>query len=101
MADLKALLWGSDTAVSTTVSTSSINGRTSSSASGGSSAAARIRALRELLADDDEFSDLAPKFEVGAKQGGAGFELHRVGDAVACRNIHAAIYDSLRLMKNI
>ena len=26
-----------------------------------------------------------------------GFELHRVGDALASRNIHAAIYDSLRL----
>src|SRR5581483_591121 len=25
------------------------------------------------------------------------FQLFRVGDAVACRNIHAAIYDSLRL----
>ena len=28
---------------------------------------------------------------------GASFELHRVGDAVASRNVHAAIYDSLRL----
>jgi thioredoxin reductase len=28
---------------------------------------------------------------------GAGFELHRIGDAVASRNIHAAIYDALRL----
>ncbi len=29
------------------------------------------------------------------------FQLFRVGDAVSCRNIHAAIYDSLRLCKNI
>ena len=29
-----------------------------------------------------------------------GFDLFRVGDAVASRNIHAAIYDSLRLCKN-
>ncbi len=28
---------------------------------------------------------------------GNGFELHRIGDALASRNIHAAIYDALRL----
>ena len=28
---------------------------------------------------------------------GTGFELYRIGDAVASRNIHAAIYDALRL----
>ena len=28
---------------------------------------------------------------------GSGFELHRIGDAVASRNIHAAVYDALRL----
>ena len=30
-----------------------------------------------------------------------GFVLWRVGDAVASRNIHAAIYDSLRLLKDV
>ena len=25
------------------------------------------------------------------------FELHRIGDAAASRNVHAAIYDALRL----
>jgi hypothetical protein len=30
-----------------------------------------------------------------------GLRLFRVGDAVAARNIHAGIYDSLRLMKDI
>ena len=29
------------------------------------------------------------------------FALYRVGDAVAGRNIHAAIYDSLRLCKDL
>jgi hypothetical protein len=29
------------------------------------------------------------------------FQLFRVGDAVASRNIHAAIYDSLRLCKDL
>jgi N-methyl-L-proline demethylase len=28
---------------------------------------------------------------------GAGFQLYRIGDAVASRNIHAAVYDALRL----
>ena len=34
-----------------------------------------------------------------ASNPGGGFMLFRVGDAVASRNIHAAIYDSLRLCK--
>ena len=29
------------------------------------------------------------------------FQLFRIGDAVSCRNIHAAIYDSLRLVKDL
>ena len=31
----------------------------------------------------------------------AGFQLYRIGDAVASRNTHAAIYDALRLVKDI
>jgi N-methyl-L-proline demethylase len=31
---------------------------------------------------------------------GGGFQLYRIGDAVASRNIHAAIYDALRLCKD-
>jgi hypothetical protein len=30
-----------------------------------------------------------------------GFQLFRIGDAVAARNTHAAIYDALRLLKDI
>ena len=33
--------------------------------------------------------------------GPAGFDLYRIGDAVASRNTHAAIYDALRLTKDI
>ena len=33
--------------------------------------------------------------------GPAGFRLYRIGDAVSARNTHAAIYDALRLMKDI
>ena len=29
------------------------------------------------------------------------FDLYRIGDAVESRNIHAAVYDALRLMKDI
>jgi len=39
----------------------------------------------------------------GQTQGDAtteGFELHRIGDAVASRNIHSAIIDALRLCQN-
>jgi 2,4-dienoyl-CoA reductase-like NADH-dependent reductase (Old Yellow Enzyme family) len=32
--------------------------------------------------------------------GGMGFRLYRIGDAVASRNIHAAIYDAIRLCKD-
>ena len=33
--------------------------------------------------------------------GPKGFQLYRIGDAVAARNTHAAIYDALRLMKDV
>ena len=33
--------------------------------------------------------------------GPAGFQLFRIGDAVSARNTHAAIYDALRLMKDL
>ncbi len=36
----------------------------------------------------------------GGNKGGE-FELYRIGDAVAARNTHAAIYDALRLMKDV
>jgi hypothetical protein len=29
------------------------------------------------------------------------FQLFRIGDAVSARNTHAAIYDALRLMKDV
>jgi hypothetical protein len=32
-----------------------------------------------------------------AGRGDGGFQLFRIGDAVASRNIHAAVYDALRL----
>ncbi|MGJ8572623.1 MAG: FAD-dependent oxidoreductase [Hoeflea sp.] len=38
---------------------------------------------------------------VPEESGSSGFQLFRIGDAVAARNTHAAIYDALRLMKDI
>ena len=32
---------------------------------------------------------------------GAGFQLFRIGDAVSARNTHAAIFDALRLVKDL
>ena len=32
---------------------------------------------------------------------GGSFQLFRIGDAVAARNTHAAIYDALRLVKDL
>jgi hypothetical protein len=32
---------------------------------------------------------------------GGRYRLFRIGDAVASRNIHAAVYDAIRLMKDI
>ncbi len=40
-----------------------------------------------------------PQTAAGNPQG--KFELYRIGDAVSARNTHAAIYDALRLMKDI
>jgi 2,4-dienoyl-CoA reductase-like NADH-dependent reductase (Old Yellow Enzyme family) len=38
--------------------------------------------------------------EVSSNTQDGGFELHRIGDAVASRNIHSAIKDALRLCQN-
>jgi len=35
------------------------------------------------------------------QEGATGFQLYRIGDAVAARNTHAAIYDANRLVRTI
>ncbi|HYB10313.1 MAG TPA: NADH:flavin oxidoreductase [Alphaproteobacteria bacterium] len=40
---------------------------------------------------------LAGRPQPGKRNGDSTFELHRIGDAVASRNVHGAIYDALRL----
>jgi 2,4-dienoyl-CoA reductase-like NADH-dependent reductase (Old Yellow Enzyme family) len=54
--------------------------------------------LRDLSANDgitdlDAFVNAAPQ----PRRRKEGFELHRIGDAVASRNIHAAMFDALRI----
>jgi NADPH-dependent 2,4-dienoyl-CoA reductase/sulfur reductase-like enzyme len=42
-----------------------------------------------------------PAREATRGSGSRGFQLFRIGDAIAARNTHAAIYDALRLMKDL
>ena len=48
--------------------------------------------------DYDALVDGRPQ---GMTGGPTGFQLFRIGDAVEARNTHAAIYDALRLMKDL
>lgn len=49
--------------------------------------------------DYDAMLNARPQTEVRNADG--SFELYRIGDAVASRNIHAAVYDALRLLKDV
>lgn len=44
---------------------------------------------------------IAGKPQTLVKNSEGTFELYRIGDAVSARNTHAAIYDALRLVKDI
>ncbi|MGQ0609572.1 MAG: oxidoreductase [Paracoccaceae bacterium] len=57
-----------------------------------------LKPLSENLGavDYDALIALQPQAMAG---GPAGFRLYRIGDAVEARNIHAAIYDALRLVR--
>ncbi|MCA3575457.1 MAG: NADH:flavin oxidoreductase [Aestuariivirga sp.] len=59
-----------------------------------------LKPLSENLGavDYDALIDGRPQALAGGPQ---GFHLYRIGDAVAARNTHAAIYDALRLVKDI
>jgi hypothetical protein len=62
--------------------------RTTSTSNWGASANDGVTDLEALLARAPQPRGIRPD---------AGFELHRVGDAVASRNVHSAVLDSLRL----
>jgi hypothetical protein len=53
------------------------------------------------LGETDLDALLAGRPQSKVNNPGGSFQLFRVGDAVASRNIHAAIYDSLRLCKDL
>jgi hypothetical protein len=59
-----------------------------------------LKPLSENLGavDYDALIDGRPQTMNG---GPKGFRLYRIGDAVSSRNTHAAIYDALRLVKDI
>jgi 2,4-dienoyl-CoA reductase-like NADH-dependent reductase (Old Yellow Enzyme family) len=56
----------------------------------------KSRSINHGQIDQDAIVDGAPQPDAGE-----GFALYRVGDALAGRNIHAALYDSLRLCKDL
>ncbi|MBZ0123022.1 MAG: NADH:flavin oxidoreductase [Roseovarius sp.] len=59
----------------------------------------RPQSLNEGAVDYDALIAGRPQEAVRNAQG--TFRLYRIGDAVSARNTHAAIYDALRLMKDI
>ena len=49
--------------------------------------------------DIDAFARVTPQRLQTDPEG--RYQLFRIGDAVASRNIHAAVYDAIRLMKDV
>ena len=62
------------------------------------------RALKPLsrnLGEVDYDRLVAGRPQTGGSNPEGGFQLFRIGDAVSSRNVHAAIYDALRLVKDL
>jgi 2,4-dienoyl-CoA reductase-like NADH-dependent reductase (Old Yellow Enzyme family)/thioredoxin reductase len=57
--------------------------------------ALRTRSCNEGITDIDALLEL--KTQLAAPPAAGAFELHRIGDAVTSRGVHAAIYDAARL----
>lgn len=60
-----------------------------------------LRPLSSNLGEVDYDALIAGRPQAVATNPGGGFRLFRIGDAVSARNTHAAIYDALRLVKDI
>lgn len=60
-----------------------------------------LRPLSSNLGELDHKALVAGRPQTITSNPGGQFQLFRIGDAVAARNTHAAIYDALRLMKDI
>jgi hypothetical protein len=44
---------------------------------------------------------ISGEMQTGLRNPEGNFDVYRIGDAVSSRNTHAAIYDALRLLKDI
>jgi len=60
-----------------------------------------LRPLSRNLGEVDHAALLAGRPQEVVRNPAGQFQLFRIGDAVASRNIHAAIYDALRLVKDL
>ncbi len=60
-----------------------------------------LKPLSKNLGEVDYDALVAGTPQTVVKNGSGRFELYRIGDAVSARNTHAAIYDALRLMKDM
>jgi 2,4-dienoyl-CoA reductase-like NADH-dependent reductase (Old Yellow Enzyme family)/thioredoxin reductase len=60
-----------------------------------------LKPFSSNLGEVDQADLIAGKAQSVCSNAAGEFELFRVGDAVSARNTHAAIYDALRLVKNI
>ena len=60
-----------------------------------------LRPLSLNLGEVDYAALIAGRPQTVVRNPNAAFRLFRIGDAVASRNIHAAIYDALRLAKDL
>lgn len=60
----------------------------------------KARSVNRGQTDIDALFDARPQPALGEALGGSRFALFRIGDCVSMHNIHAAIYDALRLCKD-
>jgi hypothetical protein len=60
-----------------------------------------LRPLSSNLGEVDQAALIEGRAQAIRTNPGGAFQLFRIGDAVSARNTHAAIYDALRLMKDL
>jgi N-methyl-L-proline demethylase len=60
-----------------------------------------LKPLSRNLGEVNYEALIAGDIQSTVKNADGAFELYRIGDAVSARNTHAAIYDALRLMKDV
>jgi hypothetical protein len=60
-----------------------------------------LKPLSRNLGEIDHKALIANRPQAVATNPAGGFTLWRIGDAISARNIHAAIYDAIRLLKDV